>query len=96
MRSKNTNYKSGIYAAIGGAPTTTLASASPSTPSSGSSLTQAQSALSTLAMNTNSAGQTIINAPTTNSVMNGSSGSGGNNVNPYNGDLMKYLLRPIA
>jgi hypothetical protein len=97
MRAKNTNYKSGIYAAIGGAPTTTLASASPSTPSSGSSLTQAQSTLSTLAMNNSSGGQTIINAPTNNSMMSGSSGSGsGNNVNPYNGDLMKYLLRPIA
>ena len=97
MRAKNTNYKSGIYAAIGGAPTTTLASASPSTPSSGSTLTQAQSTLSTLAMNTSSGGQTIINAPTNNSMMSGSSGSGsGNNVNPYNGDLMRYLLRPIA
>jgi len=96
MRAKNTNYKSGIYAAIGGAPTTTLASASPSTPSSGSTLTQAQSTLSTPAMNTNSGGKTIINAPTNNSMISGSSGSSGNNVNPYNGDLMRYLLRPIA
>ena len=96
MRAKNTNYKSGIYAAIGGAPTATLASASPSTPSSGSTLTQAQSILSTLAMNTSSGGQTIINAPTNNSMMSGSSGGSGNNVNPYNGDLMRYLLRPIA
>jgi hypothetical protein len=30
-------------------------------------------------------------------IFHGSSGSGsGNNVNPYNGDLMRYLLRPIA
>jgi hypothetical protein len=99
MRAKNTNYKSGIYAAIGGSPTVTLASASPSpsTPSTGTTLTRAQSTLSTLAMNNSSGGQTIINAPTNNSMMSGSSGGGsGNNVNPYNGDLMRYLLRPIA
>jgi len=94
---KITNYKSGIYAAIGGAPTTTLASATPSTPSSGSSLTRAQSTLSTLAMNTSSAGQTIVNAPVTNTLASSSGGGGGNgNMNPYNGDLMKYLLRPVT
>jgi len=90
MRAKNTNYKSGIYAAIGGSPTVTLASATPSTPSTGTTLTRAQSTLSTLAMNNSSGGQTIINAPTNNSMMSGSSGGGsGNNVNPYNGDLMR-------
>jgi hypothetical protein len=66
-------------------------------PSTGTTLTQAQSSLSTqqLAMNS-SGGQTVINAPTNNSMMGGSSGSGGNSVSPYNGDLMRYLLRPIA
>jgi hypothetical protein len=29
-------------------------------------------------------------------VTNGSTGNGGNSVSPYNGDLMRYLLRPIA
>jgi hypothetical protein len=96
MKAKNTNYKNGIYAAIGGAPTTTLASASPSTPSTGATLTQAQSTLSTLAMNNSSGGQTIVNAPTNNSVIGGGSGGGTGNMNPYNGDIMKYLLRPVA
>jgi hypothetical protein len=96
MRAKNTNYKSGIYAAIGGAPTTTLASASPSTPSSGSTLTQAQSILSTLAMNTggDSGGTTVVNAPVTNIAQNSGGGSG--SATPYNTDMMKYLLRPIT
>jgi hypothetical protein len=43
-----------------------------------------------------SGGQTIINAPTNNSMMSSPSSSGGNNVSPYNNDLMRYLLRPIA
>jgi hypothetical protein len=96
MRAKNTNYKSGIYAAIGGAPTATLASASPSTPSSGSTLTQAQSILSTLAMNTggDSGGTTVVNAPVTNIAQNSGGGSG--SATPYNTDMMKYLLRPIT
>jgi hypothetical protein len=66
-------------------------------PSSGTTLTQAQSSLSTqqLAMNS-SGGPTVINAPTNNSMMSGPSSSGGNNVSPYNNDLMRYLLRPIA
>jgi hypothetical protein len=96
MRAKNTNYKSGIYAAIGGSPTVTLASATPSTPSTGTTLTRAQSTLSTLAMNTNSGGQTIVNAPVTNTLASSSSGGGNSNMNPYNGDLMKYLLRPVT
>ena len=41
-------------------------------------------------------GTTVVNAPTNNSVTNGSNGSGGNSVSPYNGDLMRYLLRPVA
>ena len=41
-------------------------------------------------------GTTVINAPTNNSVTGGSGGSSGNSVSPYNGDLMRYLLRPIA
>ena len=96
MRAKNTNYKSGIYAAIGGAPTATLASASPSTPSSGSTLTQAQSILSTLAMNTggDSGGTTVVNAPVTNIAQNSGGGSG--SATPYNTDMMRYLLRPIT
>ena len=66
-------------------------------PSTGTTLTQAQSSLSTqqLAMNS-SGGPTVINAPTNNSMMSSPSSSGGNNVNPYNNDLMRYLLRPIA
>ena len=67
-----------------------------SSPSSGSTLTQAQSTLSTLAMNNSSGGQTIVNAPTNNSVIGGGSGGGNGNMNPYNGDIMKYLLRPVA
>jgi hypothetical protein len=43
-----------------------------------------------------SGGTTVVNASTNNSVMSGSNGSGGNSVSPYNGDLMRYLLRPIA
>jgi hypothetical protein len=38
---------------------------------------------------------TNVNAPVTN-VAQSSSGGGGGNVNPYNTDMMKYLLRPIA
>ena len=65
-------------------------------PSSGSSLTQAQSTLSTLAMNTNSAGQTIINAPTTNTTVaaGGGSNSGGG-VKLYNEALRIDALRMV-
>ena len=41
-------------------------------------------------------GTTVINAPTNNSVTGGSGGNSGNSVSPYNNDLMRYLLRPIA
>ena len=102
MKAKNTNYKNAIYASIGAPQATTLTSAStpsitPSTASSGSSLTMAQASISEQRYRFmgSGGGQTIINAPTTNSVTNGGS-SGGNNVNPYNGDLMRYLLRPVA
>jgi hypothetical protein len=103
MQAKNTNYKNAIYAAIGSPQTTTLASA-PSTPSftgstasSGSSLTMAQASLSEQQYRfMGSGGTTVVNAPTNNSVMGGSNGSGGNSVSPYNGDLMRYLLRPVA
>ena len=37
---------------------------------------------------------TNVNAPVTNVAQN--SGGGGGSVNPYNTDMMKYLLRPIA
>lgn len=38
---------------------------------------------------------TNVNAPVTNVAQN-SGGGGGGSVNPYNTDMMKYLLRPIA
>jgi len=38
---------------------------------------------------------TNVNAPVTNIAQNGGSG-GGNSVNPYNTDIMKYLLRPVT
>ena len=38
---------------------------------------------------------TNVNAPVTN-VAQSNSGGGGGNVNPYNTDMMKYLLRPLA
>jgi len=102
MKAKNTNYKNAIYAAIGSPQTTTLASASApsmtgSTASSGATLTMAQASLSEQQYRFmgSGGGQTVINAPTNNTVNGGSSG-GGNSVNPYNGDLMRYLLRPVA
>jgi len=102
MKATNTNYKNAIYAAIGGAPTTTLASAS-STPSftgssasSGKTLTMAQSSVMEQQYRLMGGGTTVVNAPTNNTVMGGSNGSGGNSINPYNGDLMRYLLRPVA
>jgi hypothetical protein len=79
---------------IGPAGHTTMAKNSSPT---GSNLNVAQASLSEQQYRfMGSNGQTIINAPTTNSVTNGSNGSGGNSVSPYNGDLMRYLLRPIA
>jgi hypothetical protein len=38
---------------------------------------------------------TNVNAPVTNVAQN-SGGGGGGSVNPYNTDMMKYLLRPVA
>jgi len=38
--------------------------------------------------------QTVVNAPTNNNI-NQNSNNGGN-VNPYNADLMKYLLTPVS
>jgi hypothetical protein len=62
----------------------------------GSSLTMAQASMMEQQYKLMGGGTTVINAPTNNSVTNGSNGNGGNSVSPYNGDLMKYLLRPIA
>ena len=62
----------------------------------GSGLTVAQASMMEQQYRLMGGGTTVINAPTNNSVTNGSNGSGGNAVSPYNGDLMRYLLRPIA
>jgi hypothetical protein len=62
----------------------------------GSGLTVAQASMMEQQYRLMGGGTTVINAPTNNSVTHGSNGSGGNAVSPYNGDLMRYLLRPIA
>jgi len=67
----------------------------PSSPSTGNALAQAQGNLTSQQLAMNSTGnQTVVNAPTNNNI-NQNSNNGGN-VNPYNADLMKYLLTPIS
>jgi hypothetical protein len=62
----------------------------------GSSLNVAQASMMEQQYRFMGGGTTVINAPTNNTVNGGSSGGSGNSVSPYNGDLMRYLLRPIA
>jgi len=75
--------------------TTTLASAPP--PSGGKTLASASTSMSDqrMAAMKPGGGNTTINAPTTNVAQNGG-GGGGNNVNPYNADMARYLLRTIT
>ena len=62
----------------------------------GSTLTVAHASVMEQQYRLMGGGTTVINAPTNTSVNGGSSGGSGNSVSPYNGDLMRYLLRPIA
>ena len=73
----------------------TLASAT--MPSSGSSLTQAQASVLEQQYRLMGGGTTVINnTPVSNMIASSSRGGGNNNMNPYDSDLMKYLLKPVT
>jgi hypothetical protein len=68
----------------------------PSSPSTGVQVASASTSISDgkMAAMKPSGGNTVVNAPVTNTLASNS--GGGNNVSPYNSDMMKYLLAPIA
>jgi flagellum-specific peptidoglycan hydrolase FlgJ len=90
------NYASKLTSATEGTARKTASLQSPST-STGTILASASTSMSDqrMAAMKPSGGNTTINAPTTNVAQNGG-GGGGNNVNPYNTDMMKYLLNTIT
>jgi hypothetical protein len=109
MQAKNTGYKNAIYAAIGSpeAVQSTLAAA-PTSSGSPKQETQVASSGNALVdlfngysqyrdefMKQSGGNTTNVNAPVTNVAQN-NGGGGGGNVNPYNTDMMKYLLRPVT
>jgi hypothetical protein len=81
-----------VFASMGGRPVQVA-----SAPNTGNALNTAQGSLSEqmLAMN-NAGGQTVINAPTNNTVMGGGSQNSDRSINPYNADLMKYILSQVS
>ena len=69
-----------------------------SLPSSGVTLASASTSVADqkFALMSGSNGTTIINAPVTNTLASSSGGGGNNNMNPYDSELMKYLLKPVT
>ena len=67
-----------------------------STPNTGNALTQAHNNLSSSMLAMNGGGGQIINNNTTNAVMGGGSKDSDRSVNPYNADLMKYILSQVT
>jgi hypothetical protein len=92
----NTNVNATIAALKHGGPMGHGTALAKNNTPTGSTLASSQASLMEQQYRLMGGGTTVINAPTTNSVIGGSSGGGNGNMNPYNGDLMKYLLRPIA
>jgi GH24 family phage-related lysozyme (muramidase) len=75
---------------------TSIPSVSPSSPSTGVKVASASTSVSDgkMAAMTTTGGNTVVNAPVTNTLASNS--GGGNNVSPYNSDMMKYLLGAIT
>jgi GH24 family phage-related lysozyme (muramidase) len=71
-------------------------SATPPSPSSGTVVASTSTSVADgkIAAMKGSGGNTVVNAPVTNTLASNS--GGGNNVSPYNSDMMKYLLGTIA
>jgi len=92
----NTNVNATIAALKHGGPMGHGTALAKNNTPTGSTLASSQASLMEQQYRLMGGGTTVINAPTTNSVIGGSSGGANGNMNPYNGDLMKYLLRPIA
>jgi hypothetical protein len=87
------NVKGALMASL---PSTGVTLASASMPSSGSSLTQAQASVLEQQYRLMGNKAPVINAPVTNTIASSSRGGGNNNMNPYDSDLMKYLLKPVT
>jgi len=89
------NYAAKLTSATEGTARKTASLQAPSA-STGTTLASASTTMSDqrMAAMKPSGGNTTINAPTTNTVASAS--SGGNNVNPYNTDMAKYLLGTIT
>jgi hypothetical protein len=86
----------GSMSATGTASASLTPASTPSSPSTGVKVASASTSVSDgkMAAMTTTGGNTVVNAPVTNTLASNS--GGGNNVSPYNSDMMKYLLGAIT